>query len=561
MSKKTIFTLIGLGLMILVLVGWGCQPKPTPTDLEKREAEPVEEEAVAPEEMAPERKREYLVFVKGGIQFSPGGDILKEEPQSLYLVSKDGKEKKMLIEFKPREETQYCQIIGGKIYYQLFKYQITEKEGVQAEIITPIAMVNSEGETQNLDFVTLSEEEDHRPIHFKVSPDGKRIVWTYEFFSKDKSREGQFRNQLWVAGINGKNKKMVLERSYYLSFFPFKWSKDPSFIYLTVTGRGAANLSKVSLDTGEIEDILTKNESRGDFSPDGNLVAYLELKGQVVGEKEEYGNSSEIPLVIKDITTGEEVFVTRTPQERDSEGQGIVQNVKFSPDGKFLIYDILYGEIGEFWKTSYLIDIEKKKEELITDIPDWAEREDYSDLVGEGYRFIDKIELSGGEIDETSDWKTYESEGWKYSIKYPSNLYIKSNPQGDKYPDDPSTPHDGGQTLIISDLEKMGIQDIMPEEKIHVDVLTMRKKSNQTLYSYLKELIKHEGNESKISETSINGIEGFEIKTSEFLSISIFVNQGDWVYQLRGCNAVDQDLTSENYQLMRKIFSTFKFTK
>lgn len=170
------------------------------------------------------------------------------------------------------------------------------------------------------------------------------------------------------------------------------------------------------------------------------------------------------------------------------------------------------------------------------------------------------------EID-TSNWKTYQSDGWGYSIKYPDNLYIKADTQGDKFPGD-TCPMcgNGGQTLIISDLENMGIQDVNPEEGIHVVVSTRKLSSiinekNKTVENYLENNYK-----GKISKIKINDINVYKIDP-EFgenkinISMSIFIVKDDWLYNLLGVNYSDKNLNSYNIKLMDKIFSTFKFTK
>lgn len=169
------------------------------------------------------------------------------------------------------------------------------------------------------------------------------------------------------------------------------------------------------------------------------------------------------------------------------------------------------------------------------------------------------------EID-MSDWKTYINDGWGYSIKYPPNLFIKPNAQGDKFPGDESMPYDGGQTLIISDKEKMGIQDVMPDERIHIRIITSKMKVNQSLVSYLKELYSIKditGNDNiKISEILLNGVNAYEIQfKSKQPYISIFLNKNDWAYQLHGINFIDENVDSYNFKLMKKIISTFEFKK
>ena len=390
-----------------------------------------------------EEKEEYLLFKKGGVKFSPGGEVIEVTPQSLYLISKDRKEKK-LIQFEPWESIMYFwrkepQIIGNKMYYSLGRfYAEISKETVQEEIrgqeiIKPVAVINSKGESWSLDFLTLPKEIAQNPafFYFRVSPDEKKIAWLYDFYSKDKE-------QLWIADINGDNKEMMWEhirekKSLFLD--SLRWSKHFPFIYLFFTGKGALNLSKFSLETKEIKDILTGNESFVDISPDENLIAYLELD-EKYGE---FGNSPEVPLVIKNIITGEKVFITKTPKERSPQkeySEEIIdpESVKFAPNGKFLIYAIVGYHLEDYvgyvkWCKIFLIDIEKKEENIIlTNIPklccpvDWLnEKElvlycqenkeilggtyiiningsDFKKIAGEEYEYIGKMELSKTEV-------------------------------------------------------------------------------------------------------------------------------------------------------------------
>lgn len=164
----------------------------------------------------------------------------------------------------------------------------------------------------------------------------------------------------------------------------------------------------------------------------------------------------------------------------------------------------------------------------------------------------------------TSDWDIYINEGWGYSIKYPKELYIKDNPQGDKFPGDISScPYcgHGGQTLIISDQEKMGIQDIMLNEKIHITITTQKVNSNfndgKAILEYL------ESGDENISKIKIEGMDAYNIipNSDQNNFISIYIIKNEWVYHLGGINYIDKNTGSDNFKLMREILRTFKFTK
>lgn len=92
-----------------------------------------------------------------------------------------------------------------------------------------------------------------------------------------------------------------------------------------------------------------------------------------------------------------------------------------------------------------------------------------------------KKELEFEEID-TSDWILYEDKAWGFSIKYPKKLYIRENAVNDKGCLKGSgcikeALINSTIRLVISDQERMGTQDIMPNEKIHVRVLAYHDKS------------------------------------------------------------------------------------
>lgn len=155
--------------------------------------------------------------------------------------------------------------------------------------------------------------------------------------------------------------------------------------------------------------------------------------------------------------------------------------------------------------------------------------------------------------DETADWETYKSKNYGYSIKFPKDLYYK----GDKVQSYPG--EFGAQDLIISDIEKMGIQDIMANEKIHITIATIKKPSDQSFYDYVKNNI----GDSEISEIEIGGKEAYKINysTTNHPNINIHANNDDIIYFINGTNYLGESIDSENFQLMQKIIDTFKFTQ
>lgn len=165
-------------------------------------------------------------------------------------------------------------------------------------------------------------------------------------------------------------------------------------------------------------------------------------------------------------------------------------------------------------------------------------------------------QTSAVETVDPKDWLTYTNEGWGYQIKYPPNLFIKSNPQGDKFPNDPSSPSLGGQTLIISDQEKMGTQDVMPNEKIHFEINTFSINHPFNQDKTMGEYITNNENITKVKINPGKPIEAFE----EGLSF-VYVIKNGWVYHLHGINYVDPNRETANYKLIRQIIETFEFTK
>lgn len=171
------------------------------------------------------------------------------------------------------------------------------------------------------------------------------------------------------------------------------------------------------------------------------------------------------------------------------------------------------------------------------------------------------------------DWKTYTNDGWGYAIKYPSNLYIKSNTQGDKFPGDTEsdvrladgkvTAWEGGQTLIISDKEKMGIQDIMPDERIHIAISTFKANSNrykgQTWGQYFDD---PNNGLQKIQTDNFVIYEGAGDYSREARQFYRYVIKDGWVYDLSGgVYSGNKEISFDDFELIKKIILTFEFTK
>ena len=156
---------------------------------------------------------------------------------------------------------------------------------------------------------------------------------------------------------------------------------------------------------------------------------------------------------------------------------------------------------------------------------------------------------------EIADWKIYQSVKWGYKISYPATLYTKGD-EVQKYPG-----QEGAQDLIISDIENMGIQDIMPEEKIHIDIYTTPSKE-KSLDQFVDEY--KIGGEIYNKETIILGKDKAVrfVKKDEFEGGTLYIlaKKGYFIYVVRGTNTKNNDpLTDDDYKQMQKIMETFRF--
>lgn len=160
-------------------------------------------------------------------------------------------------------------------------------------------------------------------------------------------------------------------------------------------------------------------------------------------------------------------------------------------------------------------------------------------------------QISESSNDETDNWQIYVSEEYGYSIKFPKNLYYK----GDKVQQYPG--EFGAMDLIISDIEKMGIQDVMLDEKIHITVTINKKSADETLYDYLKQ----QGiPDNQLSEITFNNVKSYKMQSSfDQPSISIYTVNNNIVYGLQGINYLKESINSDNFLLIQKIIDTFKF--
>ncbi len=173
-------------------------------------------------------------------------------------------------------------------------------------------------------------------------------------------------------------------------------------------------------------------------------------------------------------------------------------------------------------------------------------------------------------VDLDDGWQSYEHEGWKYTIKYPSELFIKENAQGDAFPGDTSTCPMcgfGGQTLIISDIQEMGVHDVGTDETIHIRISTHKKSADETLDDFIE---RGKGEQRVYVDTVVDGrnavktthLENSNDNSNEYVnehpmhSLNISIDDGEWFYMLYAEYA-----SLDDYALITKIFDTFTFTE
>jgi len=153
------------------------------------------------------------------------------------------------------------------------------------------------------------------------------------------------------------------------------------------------------------------------------------------------------------------------------------------------------------------------------------------------------------------NWETYTDEAWGFSIKFPKEFYFKVHPQGEKYPgEECATCGNGGQLLIISDQEEMGIQDYGLNENVHVEVL-VDKDLNR---------VKRIKNESEkmgfiFSEKFLNDNKWSVANRDNNILVYRLVH-GDYLYEINS-RSIKQDNIEESYKIIESIISTFKFIK
>jgi hypothetical protein len=152
------------------------------------------------------------------------------------------------------------------------------------------------------------------------------------------------------------------------------------------------------------------------------------------------------------------------------------------------------------------------------------------------------------------NWKTYTDDAWGFSIKFPKEFHYKVHTQGESYPGEECVMcGNGGQLLIISDQEDMGIQDVELDERIHIVVST--SKENTPLdkiegYAYSKVEI---GKETGILINPKN------IELNEYCSVNLNIERNGWLYNVYG-ETHEVESRKDIHHLINQIMSTFQFT-
>lgn len=162
---------------------------------------------------------------------------------------------------------------------------------------------------------------------------------------------------------------------------------------------------------------------------------------------------------------------------------------------------------------------------------------------------------SDGSID-TSDWKIYTNEGWKYSIKYPSNLFIDTTVIGDGFPGDncPNLCGNGGRSLVISDRKRTG-NHVTSDDKVIIMVSTKKKSDNQILENYIVK-----SDEIEYLDLMVDDRRGLMRISKSKKFIGLTLDDDGWFYDIYGEN-LNKELLDSNYIIIKEILNSFNFNK
>ena len=197
---------------------------------------------------------------------------------------------------------------------------------------------------------------------FIISSDNQKIVWV-ETSGWDESNK--LNSKLILADLNGKNKKVLLEKSFgfkeekYLE--PIKWSNSNEEIYFTeqygglggyfVFG-GPSNLSKINIYTGKVEHLFDGGRV-GDISPNEEFMAYFASR------------EHKPKTIIRNLKTGiENIFDIPTEENFKIGG-----NAHFSPNNEHLVYNIAYHDPDNERFQTIVVSSTKKEQKTIIDDP------------------------------------------------------------------------------------------------------------------------------------------------------------------------------------------------
>ncbi|MEA1897105.1 MAG: hypothetical protein U9N53_05515 [Bacteroidota bacterium] len=198
--------------------------------------------------------------------------------------------------------------------------------------------------------------------YFLISPNNQKIIWV-ETSGWDENNK--MNSKLVLADLDGQNKKILLEKSFGFReekyFQPIRWSNSNEEIYFTEQHGGLGgyfvffnpiNLSKANINTGKIEHLFDEGRV-GDISPNEEFMAYFAWK--------EYKPKT----IIRNMKTGTE-NIFDIPIEENFKLGG---NAYFSPDNKYLVYNIAYHNPDNERFRTIVVGSTKKEQKTIVDDP------------------------------------------------------------------------------------------------------------------------------------------------------------------------------------------------
>jgi hypothetical protein len=267
-------------------------------------------------------------------------------------------------------------LAGNRIYFYTKSGNSSEKEGF-------VKWLDMDGGVHNSVFAPIQDTEEFVRQFLGVLPtdDGKKIFWIEE----SRARSGQSFEKMILGNTTGSDFKMIFDGPVVANayFVPLKFDKTGDYIYLKEKKLGLGSyypldygnpLIRVSLQSGEIsefspdfpdgsykkdnwvlyakKDENTISKKVGDISSDNNMVAY-------------YTGGSLPRLIIRDLTSGKET-VLRIPVE---EGFVVAGSAVFSPDGKYLAYNIGKDDPSKEYFKTIIYDIGSGKQSIIFEDP------------------------------------------------------------------------------------------------------------------------------------------------------------------------------------------------